>query len=244
MEDKRNWGPRPFKFLNAWTLHPSFLLVMQKSWLDSQVQGWAGYRVKMKLCSFKAELKKWNSEVFGCVEDQLKQAEVELHELDLLAEIRSLEPHEVVKRREVKNLVWSYRKKLDWIWFQKSRVNWAQNGDRNTKFFHIMASQRKRRNLVDSVAVDRVRVEDPELVVEFLEPEFTMEEVWEAVKDCNGNKAPRPDGFNMTCIQKCWNVMKSDIFQSMQEFYNNSKLVIGLNSSFITLAPKKTSDTL
>ncbi|XP_028065808.1 uncharacterized protein LOC114268782 [Camellia sinensis] len=84
------------------------------------VQGWARYRAKAKLCSLKAELKRWNSEVFGCVEDQLKKAEVELHELDLLAEMRSLEPHEVVRRREVKNLVWSYRKKLDWIWFQKS----------------------------------------------------------------------------------------------------------------------------
>lgn len=78
-------------------------------------------------------------------------------------------------------------------------------------------------------------------VVEFLELEFTMEEVWEAVKDCNENKAPGPDGFNMMCIQKCWKVMKSDIFQFMQELYNNNKLVTGLNSSFITLVPKKTS---
>ena len=131
-------------------------------------------------------------------------------------------------------MVWSYRKKLDWIWFQKSRLNWAHNGDRNTRFFHIMASQRQNRNLVDSVVVEGVRVEDPALVklevlrffskafsedwpsrpklsgsfvrinsakaVESLDPEFTLEEVWEAVKDCNGNKAPGPDGFNMMCI--------------------------------------------
>ncbi|XP_028059521.1 uncharacterized protein LOC114263216 [Camellia sinensis] len=236
-EDEKNWGPKPFRFLNAWTLHPSFLSVVQKSWLDAQVQGWVGFRVKVKLCSLKAELKRWNSEVFGCVEDQLRKAEAELHELDLVAEMGTLDPHEVVRRSEVKNLVWSYRKKLDWIWFQKSRVNWAQNGDRNTRFFHIMASQRQNRNLVDSVVVEGVRVEDPALVklevlrffskafsedwpsrpklsgsfvrinsakvVEFLDPEFTLEEVWEAVKDCNGNKAPGPDGFNMMCIQKC-----------------------------------------
>lgn len=39
MENERNWGPRPFRFLNAWTLHPSFMTIVQKSWLDSQVQG-------------------------------------------------------------------------------------------------------------------------------------------------------------------------------------------------------------
>lgn len=36
-----------------------------------------------------------------------------------------------------------------------------------------------------------------------LEAEFSEEEIWEAVKDCDGNKAPRPDGFNLSCIQKC-----------------------------------------
>lgn len=76
-------------------------------------------------------------------------------------------------------------------------------------------------------------------VVEVLEPELTMDEVWEAIKECDGNKAPGPDGFNMICIQKCWKIMKGDVFQFIQEFYKNSKLVKGINSSFITLIPKK-----
>lgn len=78
-------------------------------------------------------------------------------------------------------------------------------------------------------------------VVEVLEPEFTLEEVWEAVKECDRNKAPGPNGFNMACIQKCWKFMKTDKFKFMQEFYQPSKLVKGLNSSFITLIPKKES---
>lgn len=31
MEDDRNWGPRPFRFLNAWTLHPKFLELVRRS---------------------------------------------------------------------------------------------------------------------------------------------------------------------------------------------------------------------
>ena len=27
-KDGRNWGPRPFRFLNAWTLYPNFLKTM------------------------------------------------------------------------------------------------------------------------------------------------------------------------------------------------------------------------
>lgn len=37
---------------------------------------------------------------------------------------------------------------------------------------------------------------------ELLEQEFTEAEVLEAIRKCDGNKAPGPDGFNMICYQK------------------------------------------
>lgn len=33
------------------------------------------------------------------------------------------------------------------MWRQRSRIQWVEKGDRNTRFFHGMATQRKRRNL-------------------------------------------------------------------------------------------------
>ncbi|KAL7162528.1 hypothetical protein ACSBR2_042925 [Camellia fascicularis] len=41
MEDERNWGPRPFKFLNAWSLHPNFMAMVKKSWTEAETYGWA-----------------------------------------------------------------------------------------------------------------------------------------------------------------------------------------------------------
>lgn len=38
---------------------------------------------------------------------------------------------------------------------------------------------------------------------ELLEAEFSEEEIWAIVKNCEGNKAPGPDGFNLLCFQKC-----------------------------------------
>lgn len=58
MEDLRNWGPRPFKFINAWLLHSNFLSTVEKCWVESSVQGWAGYKLLRKLNSLKLELKK------------------------------------------------------------------------------------------------------------------------------------------------------------------------------------------
>ncbi|KAL7243069.1 hypothetical protein ACSBR1_015475 [Camellia fascicularis] len=90
MEDERDWGLRPFKFLNAWTLHPSFMKVVEKCWSEPMLDGWAGFKCLKKLQALKVTLKKWNNDVFGNVEFKLKQIEEELHALDLLVEERAL----------------------------------------------------------------------------------------------------------------------------------------------------------
>jgi hypothetical protein len=38
----------------------------------------------------------------------------------------------------------------------------------------------------------------------WLEREFEEKEVWDVVKDLNGDKVLRPDGFTMAFFQKCW----------------------------------------
>jgi len=37
---------------------------------------------------------------------------------------------------------------------------------------------------------------------------FEKQEVWEVVREMNGDKAPSPDGFSMAFFQKCWGVLK------------------------------------
>ncbi|XP_028085101.1 uncharacterized protein LOC114286201 [Camellia sinensis] len=95
LEDGRDWGPRPFRFLNAWFLHPNFGSLVKKSWEESALSGWAGFVIMNKLKMLQADLKKWNREVFGNVTSALKVAEEELHAIDLVAESRNLEENEV-----------------------------------------------------------------------------------------------------------------------------------------------------
>ncbi|GMP47970.1 hypothetical protein CsSME_00015489 [Camellia sinensis var. sinensis] len=82
-EDGRDWGTKPFRFINAWVSHPSFMKIVKQVWNDTQVEGWAGFRLMVKLRSLKQALKIWNVEVFGHVESKLKAAEDELHAWDL-----------------------------------------------------------------------------------------------------------------------------------------------------------------
>ena len=61
------------------------------------------------------------------------------------------------------------------------------------------------------------------------------EEIWKAIKDCDANKAPGLDGFNLLMFRKGWKFMKADLMKFFNEFYLNAIVVRSLNSTFITL---------
>ena len=42
----------------------------------------------------------------------------------------------------------------DDMWRQRSMINWFQNGDRNTSFFHAKASSRQRKNFMNELLDD------------------------------------------------------------------------------------------
>uniref|UniRef100_A0A2N9H9T4 Reverse transcriptase domain-containing protein n=1 Tax=Fagus sylvatica TaxID=28930 RepID=A0A2N9H9T4_FAGSY len=72
-----------------------------------------------------------------------------------------------------------------------------------------------------------------------LERRFEKEEIVQVLKDLQGDKAPSPDGFTMAFFQKCWSVVEGDILDFFEEVYTHCKFEKSLNTSFITLIPKK-----
>lgn len=47
--NSKDWGPRPFRFLNAWLSHPNFVPFVEERWRSYTINGWAGYVLKEKL---------------------------------------------------------------------------------------------------------------------------------------------------------------------------------------------------
>lgn len=62
------------------------------------------------------------------------------------------------------------------------------------------------------------------LQIRELQQDITMDEVRQAVRDCDGSKAPGPDGFTFT------------------KFFKNGKLPNGINTTNVKLVPNKFSD--
>ncbi|XP_028086676.1 uncharacterized protein LOC114287494 [Camellia sinensis] len=181
IEDERDWGPKPFRVQNAWFLHKNLHYFWENSWKEARIEGWAWFILLNKLKTLKAGLKKWNVEVFGNVINNLKAAESELHNFDLVAKNRDLDESEKTRRREVRGEVWRLSKMVERLWFQKSRLNWALNGDKNTRFFHVMTKCRQMRNEINSITEGEVMYEVPcqvkKRVFEFFKTHFSEDRV-------------------------------------------------------------------
>ena len=131
---------RPFRFQPMWMSHPLFSGILRDSWADD-------LHLKPNVDKFTADVKIWNKEVFGNlfhrknrVEARLKGVQTSLafcpndHLLSLDAQLRK-DHFEILQQEEE-------------FWSVKSRYNWLIQGDRNTKFFHISAVIRRKRNRI------------------------------------------------------------------------------------------------
>lgn len=61
------------------------------------------------------------------------------------------------------------------------------------------------------------------------------EEVWGAVKECSGNKAPGADGFTMRFYRKCWAKIKGHLMSVMEDFYRSAIVNMSTNETYICL---------
>jgi hypothetical protein len=52
------------------------------------------------------------------------------------------------------------------------------------------------------------------------------------------NKAAGPDGFNAEFYQKNWDLIKDDLFQLVEDFYENKLDVARINYGVVSLIPK------
>lgn len=74
---------------------------------------------------------------------------------------------------------------------------------------------------------------------QYLKEEFTAEEILEGLNSCDDNKALDPDGFSMNFLQCFWPLLKEDILAVFENLHSKGKFIKSLNTTFITLIPKK-----
>ncbi|XP_020420593.1 uncharacterized protein LOC18774736 [Prunus persica] len=164
------WGPGPFRFENMWIDYPYFKKKFKLWWGEDQINGWEGYKFSRRLRTIKQKIKDWNKEVFGDLVSAKKEAEARIAALDLMEGQGGLDN---ILRKEREDL---YFKVSDLVhkeevkWRQRGKIQWARDGDSNTKFFHRIASGRRKRNFIQKleVAGDGVVVSEGEIELEII----------------------------------------------------------------------------
>nr|GEX01537.1 RNA-directed DNA polymerase, eukaryota [Tanacetum cinerariifolium] len=131
-------------------------------------------------------------------------------------------------------------------YMQKAKIQWAIEGNENSKFFHGIIN-RKRANLaIKGVMADGDWVDDPCRVKEEFRLHFAnrfrapvdTRRVLNAVWGCGENKSPGPDVFSFEFFRKFWDTVGSNFYEAVEWFFDHSSFSRGCNSSFITLIPK------
>ncbi|KAE8678318.1 hypothetical protein F3Y22_tig00111427pilonHSYRG00438 [Hibiscus syriacus] len=190
------WGRKPFRLFNYLMDEEGFedLIVSSiQSGKDSQKK--AGVFSLMR--NTKHAIKKWsgNRDKYpGALISELEK-KISLIENDIQQKQGVVDSEVLTELKNFRAELWKLHKIQKQIWFQYSRTNWIEDGNRNTKYFHTCATIKNKRN-----ALLALNFKGKQIYLEqnqFLEQEFYEEEVWDVVKSCSSNKAPGPDGFNL-----------------------------------------------
>uniref|UniRef100_A0A803P3X8 Reverse transcriptase domain-containing protein n=1 Tax=Cannabis sativa TaxID=3483 RepID=A0A803P3X8_CANSA len=135
------WRTR-FHYEQAWAAEEECGKIIESVWLDGSNWGDPhGLRSQINHCG--EILKDWNKD---------KKAELRARTKKLKEELKvvssSTDEKDWQHRRKVERDLNAVEEKEEILWRQRSRAIWLAHGDRNTKYFHHKASQRKKKNTI------------------------------------------------------------------------------------------------
>ncbi|KAL2225249.1 UNVERIFIED_CONTAM: Retrovirus-related Pol polyprotein from type-2 retrotransposable element R2DM, partial [Sesamum indicum] len=260
--------PKSFRFFNMWADHPDFLATVEAKW-NLSVDGTAQFCLCKRLKALKGELKAFNSQHYSHISARAKEAD---HTLQVAQNQLESNPGDVALRNSLGDL----RKRAVFLaeaerqfFYQKAKIHYLKDGDRNTKFFHDMVKRNVTKNSIGAVtrADGTVITAAEDIAQEFahtlpvddgvfewgpiLSPEQTADlcravtplEVKEAIFHISDNKAPGPDGYSSCFFKKAWNIVGDQVCRAVLDFFRCGRMLRQLNHTIIALVPKSDHST-
>lgn len=137
---------KPFRVEEMWLAKKGRTDTIQAVWAEQDSSN-LGIKVIKKIERCGIKLKKWSMKSFGSIrrELELKKKETVKAEKEAMRSGQNFRVKELML--ELNNLM----DKEARMWMQRSKVQWAKYGDRNSKYFHARATQRFQRNSIHAL---------------------------------------------------------------------------------------------
>lgn len=144
-----------FRFENMWLRFQQFLDVVKAAWESAPVATTPA-QLHSKLINLQHQIKAWSKGQIGVIKCNLMACRDFLSWIDKIKEQRMATQLEkwvatVIKRRHT-----TLAELEEDLWRQRARTRWEIHGDRNTKYFHATASNRKRANMITQIEHDGI----------------------------------------------------------------------------------------
>ncbi|XP_060182548.1 uncharacterized protein LOC132612262 [Lycium barbarum] len=261
-----------FRFLNFWTEQEDFLEVVQNVW-DENIPGNAMWRLHQKLKLLSKRLIDWSRITIGNVHDQTKEWEEKLQALEDLELIdNSDQVRKDLNRTHAEYIRWQFMQ--DSLLKQKSQMKWFEEGDGNTRYFHSVVREKRRRLHIHRIknskgkwmhsegkignsavrhferlfcnqkrnvdnellnVIPRIITENDNEMLNILPEE---EEIQKAIFSMSPTSSAGPDGYTGRFYQKCWQIIKREVIEFVQEFFKGSPISRYFTHTCLALIPK------
>ncbi|KAF5446504.1 hypothetical protein F2P56_032128 [Juglans regia] len=129
---------RTFRYEAKWALEEECEEVIKKVWQRGNDK-----RLNCLLEESNGALMRWSKQVDR---EEGKSIREKSERLKSLQEMEGM--HSIEEIKMLQGEIGEMFEKDDLKWKQRAKLNWYQLGDRNTKFFHSCANQRRRRNAI------------------------------------------------------------------------------------------------
>ena len=140
-------GRRGFKFEEAWLLWDGCEQVIQEAWDNGGGGNSALETVHKKIGGCALELLVWGASKTHPGVEEIKHLQKRIEVLNRAPPTQQNRSEFLQASKELDE----WLRKQEIYWAQRSRVNWIKHGDKNSKFFHLKASQRRQKNLIQGI---------------------------------------------------------------------------------------------
>lgn len=132
-----------FKFLNFWVNRQGFQDLVKEVW-GKPIVGNPMWRLQQKLKKLGKSLSQWSRERVGDVHQHVEAQEAHVQTVEELELIDNSEQVRTdLNKAHAKYVRWLAQQES--LLKQKSQIKWFEEGDCNSKYFHAMIRERRRK---------------------------------------------------------------------------------------------------